>query len=316
MNFFIDNEDEDISIKHHGLWVEKYRPNKIDEYICDNLLRETLEDFIDAKDIPHILLHGDQGAGKTTLAKLLAKEIPCDMMYVNASDNNGIDFVRTKIKPFAESSGFNPLKIVILDEADYTTLSAQASLRNLMEAYSQSTRFILTCNYVEKIIKPLHSRCQTFLIDPPNKKDVAVSLKKILDLEGIQYSMDDIKKIVNDFYPDIRKCINYTQQASTSGKIKHTRNQSASYELQSKLIELLQSKKSSAFNDIRQLVNDSGVKNFEMLYTCLYDNIDEYAKKSAESIITLAEYSYQNSLVIDKEITFMACIAQLLKSIK
>ena len=316
MKFFIDNEDEDILIKHHGLWVEKYRPNKVDEYICDDLLRETLEDFIDAGDIPHILLYGDQGAGKTTLAKLLAKEIKCDMMYVNASDNNGIDFVRTKIKPFAESSGFNPLKIVILDEADYVSIPAQASLRNLMEAYSETTRFILTCNYVEKIIKPLHSRCQTFLIDPPDKKDVAISIKKVLDMEEIEYTMDDIKKIVNDFYPDIRKCINYAQQASTSGKVKHIRNQSASYELQSKLIDLLVANKPSSFNDIRQLVNDSGTKSFEILYTYLYEHMDEYAKDNMSAIITLAEYSYQNSLVIDKEITFMACIAQLLNSIK
>lgn len=314
MNFF--SEESSVSINNHSLWCEKYRPDTLNGYIGDGNLKSIITDFINRKDIPHILLHGNAGTGKTTLAKILVKNIPSDCIYINASDTNGIEMVRTKIKGFAGSAGFQSLKIVILDEADFFTTEAQAALRNLMETYSQTTRFILTCNYVEKIIKPLISRCQVFDIEPPTPKDVAIHIKNILDKEQINYELQDLKVVLDNFYPDVRKIINYVQQNSTSGTLKIVKNQSASFDLKNKIVELLKSAKTNAnaFNDIRQLVNDAGTKVFEELYSELYSRSKEYASgKEISVIIDLAEHTYQSAMVVDKEITFMACIAKLIK---
>ncbi len=316
MSFF--SEETEPQSQSHTLWAEKYRPNNVNEYICDSHLRDILVDFINRKDIPHLLFHGGAGTGKTTLAKILTKNIPSDVIYINASDTNGIEMVRTKIKGFAGSTGFQALKIVILDEADFFTTEAQAALRNLMETYSQSTRFILTCNYVEKIIKPLISRCQVFEIEPPTKKDVAVYVRNILDKESIKYELPDLKIVLDNFYPDVRKTINYLQQSSTSGTLKLVKTQNASVDLKSSLINLLKNSKtnSKAFNDIRQLVADAGTKTFDELYIELYTKASEFAPdKEIAVIIEVAEYMYQSAMVVDKEITFMACVAKLIKTI-
>lgn len=315
MSFFTE---EQVQKSDHSLWVEKYRPDVIDSYICDDQLKNVVNDFISRKDIPHLLFHGKAGTGKTTLAKILTKNIPCDVMYVNASDNTGVDFVRDKIKPFASSMGFHDLKVVILDEADYMSTNSQASLRNLMETYSKNTRFILTCNYVEKIIAPLMSRSQVFKLEPPLMKDVAVYVKNILDKENIKYSMPDIASVTKDFYPDVRKIVNFLQQSSTSGTLKLVANQSKNVDLKNKIIIALKNCKTNpkAFNDIRQLVNDSGIKMFEELYTELYDRAEEFAPgKEINVIIEVSESIYQSAMVVDKEITFMACIAKLIKVI-
>jgi replication factor C small subunit len=316
MSFF--SEETESQSQSHTLWAEKYRPNNVNDYICDSHLRDILVDFINRKDIPHLLFHGGAGTGKTTLAKILTKNIPSDVIYINASDTNGIEMVRTKIKGFAGSTGFQALKIVILDEADFFTTEAQAALRNLMETYSQSTRFILTCNYVEKIIKPLISRCQVFEIEPPTKKDVAVYVRNILDKESIKYELSDLKTVLDNFYPDVRKTINYLQQSSTSGTLKLVKTQNASVDLKSSLVNLLKNSKtnSKAFNYIRQLVADAGTKTFDELYIELYTKASEFAPdKEISVIIEVAEYMYQSAMVVDKEITFMACVAKLIKTI-
>ena len=238
MNFF-DTSTKNESSKSHSLWAEKYRPNSMDEYICDDNLRNIINNFIERKDIPQLLFYGDAGSGKTTLAKIITNNIPCDVMYVNASDHTGVDFIRDRVKPFAASTGFQDLKIVILDEMDFISPSSQAALRNLMETYSENTRFILTCNFIEKVISPLISRCQQLRIHPPNKKDVAMYVQNVLVSENIRHQLDDIKYIVNSYYPDIRKIVNYSQQISTSGKIKHIKNQSASFDLKNKVLDLV-----------------------------------------------------------------------------
>lgn len=205
----------------------------------------------------------------------------------------------------------------LTSNCDFLSISAMSSLRNIMETFSKTTRFILTCNYVEKIIPALISRCQVYEISPPNKKDVAIYLKKILDNEKIEYDVTDLKTIVNDFYPDVRKIINYSQQTSSNGKIVHVKKQNASFDLQSKIIELLKTKEKGTFNSIRQLISDSGVRTYEDLYKCLFDNLNEYGNnKTVELTITIAEYSFQNAMVVDKEITFMACVASVLKILK
>ena len=315
MSYFVN--EESVEKSDHGLWAEKYRPKDLSTYICDDQLKIVLGTYIEKKDISQLLLFGNAGSGKTTLAKILTSKIPCDVLYVNASDNTGVDFIRDRIRPFAASSGFNDLKIVILDEMDYLSVNAQASLRNMMESFSKTTRFIMTCNYVEKVIPALISRCQVYEISPPNKKDVAIYLKHILDNEQIKYQLSDLKTIVDSFYPDIRKIINYSQQTSSSGEIVHIKKQSSSYDLQKQIIGILETKPKDSFNTIRQSVADAGIRTFEELYKCLFDSLDVYGgNKKVELTLTIAEYSFQNSMVVDKEITFMACIASILKLLK
>jgi DNA polymerase III delta prime subunit len=180
---FIAFEEVKQTETQHYLWVEKYRPNTLENYIGNQQLKDTVKGYIEKHDIPHLLFYGTAGTGKTTLAKAITKNIDCDVMYINASDENSVENVRTKIKSFASSVGFRKIKVIILDEADFLSPEAQAALRNMMETYSLTTRFILTCNYVEKIIPALVSRCQTYKIEPLSKKEVAVHLKNILDKE-------------------------------------------------------------------------------------------------------------------------------------
>ena len=204
----------------HSLWVEKYRPQDLSTYIGNEHLKSKVGIYLENEDVPHLLLYGRAGTGKTTLAKIITKNIDCDMMYINASDENKVDDVRNKIKTFASSVGFKSLKVIILDECDYLTPNAQAALRNLMETFSKHCRFILTCNYVERIIDPIQSRCQSYRVVPPSKKEVAQQMVDILDKENNLYKLDDVALIVNAGYPDIRRVINSAQRQVVNGKLK------------------------------------------------------------------------------------------------
>lgn len=302
--------------EHHTIWPEKYRPSTLEEYVSNPTLIETIKKFIETKQIPHLLFHGTAGTGKTTLAKLIVNSIECDALYINASDENNVDNVRTKVKDFASNVGFSDLKVIILDEADYLTHNSQAALRNIMETYALTTRFILTCNYFEKISEPLYSRCQCFEVHPLRKKDVAIHLKNILHAENVQHTMDDLGYIVNTYYPDIRKILNFAQQSVLDNSLKIEELNSVAYNIKNQIIEILKNETntSNAFVTIRQLVADSGIRHYEELYQLLYDRVEEYAPKSqAAAILIVAEYQYQSSMVVNKEIAFMACIAKMLE---
>jgi replication factor C small subunit len=305
-------------VEEHTIWAEKYRPNVLTDYVGNSSLKETVARYIKTNDIPHLLFFGKAGTGKTTLAKLIASTLKCDALYINASDQNNVDNVRTKIKDFAANAGLSALKIVILDEADFLTHSSQAALRNMIESYSRSTRFILTCNYFEKISEPLFSRCQCYEITPMTKKDVAIHLKNILAKEKVSHTMEDIGYIVNTYYPDIRKVINFSQQSTIDGIVKITELQSSAATAKNKILEVLKSTgdKNTKFLAIRQLVADSGIRHFEELYELLFEKVNEYASNNQSvAILIVAEYLYQSSMVVNKEIMFMACISKLLSEL-
>lgn len=303
----------------NSLWVEKYRPDKLEGYIGNDQLKQTVASFIVRNDTPHLLFYGTAGTGKTTLAKLITKNIECDVLYINASDENSVDTVRSKIKGFASTTGFTSLKVIILDEADFLTQEAQAALRNLMETFSLTTRFILTCNYQEKIIPALISRCQTYQINPISKKEVAIHLKSVLETESVKFSMDDLGYIVNTYYPDIRKILNFAQQSVLDGSVKINIYDAVGTDFKNKIISSLVNSTNitTTFNEIRQIVADNDIRSFDEYYSLLYEKCSEYSKgKDLPVIVTIAEYVHQSSLVVDKEITFMACIASVLKALK
>ena len=302
----------------HSLWVEKYRPNKLDNYIGNDHLKSKVSVYLESGDIPHLLLFGRAGTGKTTLAKLLVNNIDCDYLYINASDENSVDVVREKVKNFASTLGFKDMKVIILDECDYITPNAQAALRNLMETFSKNCRFILTCNYVERIIDPIQSRCQSFQIIPPDRKQVAQHLANILNNENIEYDVKDIATIVNSGYPDIRRVINGSQRQVVNGKLVIDENTITQNDYKSKVLDILKTQdKKSSFQNIRQLLADSKVSDFSDLFRLLFDTIDDWGTGHiAECILILSKYQQSDAVVVDKEINVMAMFVELIGTIK
>jgi DNA polymerase III delta prime subunit len=301
----------------HSLWVEKYRPSTMDTYIGNELLKSKVSIYIESGDLPHLLLYGRAGTGKTTLAKLLVKNIECDYLYINASDETGVDNIRTNVRQFASTLGFKDMKIIILDECDYISPNAQAALRNLMETFSRHCRFILTCNYVERIIDPIQSRCQSFQIVPPSKTEVAQRLNQILDEEEINFELEDLKILINSGYPDIRRIINSSQRQVVKGELVVDKRIIIQNDYKLKVLELLKQDKKSAFNGIRKVLVDSKVTDYAELFRLLYDEIDGYGKGHvAECILIIAKYELSDAQVVDKEINAMAMIVEILQEIK
>jgi len=304
--------------REHTLFVEKYRPVSLENYIGNEHLKTKVSKYISTGDIPHLLLHGKAGTGKTTLAKLLVSNIDCDQMYINASDTNSVDTVRNQIKVFASSVGFKDLKVIILDECDFLTPNAQAALRNLMETFSRHCRFILTCNYVERIIDPIQSRCQSYQIIPPSKKEVAIHTSNILDTEGISFDNGDIVTMVNSGYPDIRRIINAVQRNIVDNNLVVDTESIVQNDYKLQVLEILQTQdKKLAFKNLRQLLADSQIRDYADLFRLLYDEIDSYGKGHiAEVILTIAKYELSDAQVVDKEINAMAMLIEILNSIK
>jgi replication factor C small subunit len=299
----------------HSLWVEKYRPKDLSTYVGNEHLKEKVKVYLESEDVPHLLLYGKAGTGKTTLAKIVVNNIDCDYMYINASDENKVDDVRNKIKTFASSVGFKSLKVIILDECDYLTPNAQAALRNLMETFSKHCRFILTCNYVERIIDPIQSRCQSYKVVPPSKKEVAQQMVNILNEENCTFELDDIALIVNAGYPDIRRVINSAQRQIVDGKLKIDTSSVIQNNYKLQLLEMLSS--NAKLNDIRKLIADNSISDYSEIYRLLYDEVDNYGKgKQAECIMNIAEAQFQDVNVVDKEINFMSLIIRIMRILK
>ena len=302
----------------NSLWCERYRPISLDTYIGNEHLKSKVSVYLESGDLPHLLLYGKAGTGKTTLAKILVNNIECDYLYINASDENSVDTVRNKVRGFASTMGFKDYKIIILDECDYITPNAQAALRNLMETFSKHCRFILTCNFVERIIDPIQSRCQSFQIIPPSKKEVALHIHNILKEESIASKMNDVAGLVNAGYPDIRRVINSCQRQVVDGMLVVDKQSLVESDYKMKLLEIIKKEsKKDAFKSVRKLLADSQVTDFAELYKLMYDEVDSYGTGHiAECILIVAKYQLSDSQVVDKEINAMAMIIELLGVIK
>ena len=293
------------------LFVEKYRPQDLDGFVGDDTIRLKIQEYLKTGKLQNLLLFGPAGTGKTSLAKLIVGQLGADHLYINASDERGIDTIRDKIIPFASSIGFNGLKVVILDESDYLTAQAQATLRNVMESFSASCRFILTCNYLDRIISPLQSRCMAFGIIPPSKKEVGQHVLQICKSEGINYTKEDLGQVILTHYPDIRKILNTLQGSLKDNQLVLDTKSLKNTDFENKVVEGLKNK--IKVNDIRQIIADSGATQFESLFRCLYDNVEEYTTNVGDAIIVIAQYQYEYGFVVDKEICIAAMLNKLLK---
>jgi replication factor C small subunit len=298
------------------LWVEKYRPKELTGYVFKNEhQRQQVEGWIKEKSIPHLLFSGGAGIGKTTLAKILLNELEVnehDIMEVNASRDNGIGNLREKITNFVQMIPFGDFKVVLLDEADYLTLNAQAGLRGVMEEYSSSARFILTCNYPNKVIPALHSRCQGFFIEKPDQTEFTARMAEILITEEIDFDIDTLDTFVKATYPDLRKCINTVQMNSLSGKL-HTPDQgdtgSADYRFE--MVELF---KAGKISEARKLIcSQARPEDMEEIYRWLYDNVAIFGDeaKQDKAVLIIKQGLVDHTLVIDVEINLAATLIRL-----
>ena len=301
----------------HYVMNEKYRPSTLEGYVCDDYLKQKVEGWLEQQNIPMLGFFGKAGSGKTTLAKIIARNIDCDYIMINATDKRGIEDIKNEILPFVSVMSFKSApKIVILDEATHILQAGQVLLLNMIETYSLNTRFILTGNYPERLIEPLRSRLEDYNLKPPSKKHVAKHLVNILDTENIQYEISDVAAIINAYYPDLRRIINNTQKHVIDNKLALSQTLTNDSDTENNLIQLLSKKHSKTFTEIRKLVADSDVSDFDSLYKKLYTDIEKYASgNEGLVIITINEHIFQSASVIDKEICFFAAIAKILETI-
>ena len=308
-----------IDMKENSLLNEKYRPTTLDKFVGNENLKKSLSKYLEQNDILNLIFYGPAGTGKTTLAKLIVNNLECDYLYINASDERGIETIRDKVQGFASTISFEPIKVVILDEADFLTIQAQASLRNIIETFSRTTRFIMTCNFVERIIDPLQSRCQVLKIIPPTKKDVAKHLNWILQQELIEHDIKDLVPLVNQYYPDLRKCINTIQLSTLDNKLQLDQSLLVSSNYIDKVIKALSEgskhNKIDCYQDIRQIIANANVNDFDELFKSLYERASEYIpNKEGTASILINEHQYKANFRIDKEINIMSLIQNLINN--
>lgn len=298
------------------LWVEKYRPSTIDGYVFrDSHQKDQVQRWIKEGTIPHLLFSGNAGIGKTTLAKILLNELgvnDLDVLEINASRENDVDTVRTKIINFVQMIPFGAFKVVMLDEADYLSPNAQAALRGVMETYATTSRFILTCNYPNRIIPALHSRCQGFHVEKVDQLEVFKRLETILNAESIVYDDETLANYVAATYPDLRKCINSVQMNSMDGKL-HRPEKSDAGEADYKF-EMVELFKAGKIADARKLVcSQARPEEMEDIYRWMYDNITIFGDdaKQEKAILIIKQGLVDHTLVSDVEINLAATLIRL-----
>ena len=298
------------------LWVEKYRPSRIDGYVFrDDHQKQQVESWIKQKTIPHLLFSGNAGIGKTTLAKILFNELDLndlDILEINASRTNSVEDVRDKIVNFVQMIPFGPFKVVLLDEADYLSPNAQAALRGVMEEYHTTARFILTCNYPNRIIPALHSRCQGFHIERVDITEFTARVATIMVEENIEFDLDTLDTFVKATYPDLRKCINTVQMNCMEGSL-HTPEKGDSGQADYK-IEMVQLFKEGKISEARKLVcSQARPEEMEEVYRWLYDNVTIFGDeaKQDKAVLIIKQGLVDHTLVIDPEINLAATLIRL-----
>lgn len=291
------------------LWIEKYRPGTFDDIVLSDRNRELLTSITAQKSIPNLLFAGKPGIGKTSLAKILVNDVlKCQYLYINASDENGIDTIRTKVTNFSKIRSIDgAIKVIILDEVDGLTIDAQRALRNTMEEYSQYVRFILTANFNHKVIPPLQSRCQSFDLTP-DITSYTNRIEQILASESVKH--EEINTLVKRFYPDLRKCVNELQKLSVDGVLKPIDSKNL-HELTQNILLLIRNKKT--FQARKFVINKESEfgSDYQVLLKNLFEDIDKETidtGKKRECLLTISEYMYRSAFVLDQEINFYSCI--------
>lgn len=302
----------------HKLWVEKYRPTNLNNYVFhDESQRVAFSRFVKDKTIPHLLLSGVQGSGKTTISQILINELnlePTDVMVINASDENSVDDMRGKIKSFITTFAMGPFKVVHLEEADYITPNGQGILRRFMEEYADQARFILTCNYDNKIIPPIKSRCQHFRFKAGNKEDITEYAAKILLAEGVGFDLPTLDKYISVGYPDIRKIVNLLQQNTHNNKLVASILETNDSDYKFALLGFLEQDNWKAAREI--VCKNVIAEEWEGVYRFLYENLDKAPKfkvqdKWEAGIVVIADHLYKHTICADPEINAAAMFIRI-----
>ena len=301
------------------LWVEKYRPGKVSDCILPDRIKKAFQEYVDKGSIPNLMLTGSAGVGKTTVAIAMCQEIGLNYLFINSSEERGIDMLRTKIRGYASTISLTGgRKVIILDEADYLTPEAQAGLRGAIEEFSDNCSFIFTCNFKARLIEALHSRCSVidFTLKAEEKPKMALQLTKrlegILSKEGVTYDKEVLVQIVGKFFPDYRRTLNELQRYSSSGSIDA--GTLAQVSDVRKIAELVGFLKDQNFAEMRKWVVANSDIDPARIYRKIYDSLYEYFKPQSipQAVVIIAKYQYQSAFVADQEINLVACLTEIM----